>query len=236
MIFCCFASFAQFRLKGTVFDSSRTYPMEAVTVISSSGKATITDANGRYSIEVTEKDSVWFSYLGKATVKYAVARIHNSEQFDIALHINIPVLKEVIVKPRNYRLDSLQNRQDYARGFNFQRPDFESMTSIGPHGAGIDINELIRLFQFRKNRSMASLRERLVQQERDKYIDYRFSKAVVQRLTGLTGAERDSFMLRCRPSYEFCLMTNDYQFQSYIKDCFENYRQQKSSTAIKKED
>lgn len=217
-------------------DSSRTYPMEAVTVISSSGKATITDVNGRYAIEVTEKDSVWFSYLGKATVKYAVAKIYNSEQFDVALHINIPVLKEVIVRPRNYRLDSLQNRQDYAKGFSFQRPNFESMTSIGPHGAGIDINELIRLFQFRKNRSMASFRERLMQQERDKYIDYRFSKAVVQRLTGLTGVERDSFMLRCRPSYEFCLMTNDYQFQSYIKNCYEEYRQEKSGTAIRKED
>lgn len=210
--------------------------MEAVTVISSAGKGTITDSKGHYTIEVTEKDSVWFSYLGKPTVKYAVAKIYDASQFDVALHINIPVLKEVFVKRRNYRLDSLQNREDYAKGFNFQRPNVESLTSIGPLGAGIDINELIRVFQFRRNRSMESFRQRLMQQERDKYVDYRFNKALVQRLTGLTGIERDSFMLRCRPTYEFCLMTNDYQFQSFIKNCFENYQQQKNSTAIKKED
>lgn len=207
----------QFKLKGTVYDSTKNYPLELVSVLTTSGRGTHTDAWGNYQIEVTEKDSVWFSYLNKPTIKYAVSKIVNNEQFDIALHVNIPVLKEVIVRPRSYRLDSLQNRIDYAKGFNFRRPNVESMTSIGPQSAGIDINELIRVFQFRKNRSMEAFRERLLQQERDKYVDHRFNKALVIRLTALRGSALDSFMQMYRPSYEFTIRTPEYDFQLYIK-------------------
>lgn len=210
--------------------------MEAVTVITSSGKGTVTNSEGHYEIEVNEKDSVWFSYLGKPTIRYAVAKIFDAEHFDISLHINIPVLKEVIVRRRNYRLDSIQNRLDYEKAFNFRRPNFESMTSIGPMGAGIDIEELIKLFQFRKNRSMEGFRERLLQQERDKYIDYKFNKALVRRLTALNGAELDSFMAHYRPSYEFILMTTEYDFQLYIKKAFSEFRQRKNFSATKKEE
>src|SRR5687767_11822076 len=209
--------------------------MEAVTVITSSGKGTITNAEGYYEIEVNEKDSVWFSYLGKPTVKYPVSKIFDAEHFDLALHVNIPILKEVVIRRRNYRLDSIQNRLDYEKAFNFRRPNLESMTSIGPMGAGIDINELIKLFQFRKNRRMEGFRERLMQQERDKYIDYKFNKALVRRLTALAGAELDSFMAKYRPSYEFLLVTPEYDFQLYIKKAFSEFRQKKNFSVTKKE-
>lgn len=222
-LFSAFNGHTQFKLKGTVYDSSRNYPLELVSVLTTSGKGTVTDSWGNYVIEVNEKDSVWFSYLNKPTIKYAVKKILNADQFDIALHVNIPILKEVIVRPRNYRMDSLQNRLDYAKAFNFRRPNVESMTSIGPNGAGIDINELIRVFQFRKNRSMEAFRERLLQQEREKYIDYRFNKALVRRLTNLTGEALDSFMVIYRPTYEFVMLTPEYEYQLYIRKSYAEF-------------
>lgn len=214
---------AQYKIQGSVYDSSRTYPLEAVSVLSTSGRGTITDGNGFYQIEVGEKDSIYFSYLGKPTVKFPVARIVNPTQFDLALRVPVSVLKEVKVTPRNYKLDSIQNRKDYQKIFDFKRPNVESMTSIGPMGAGIDINELIRLFQFRKNKSTMRFQQRLLQQERDKAIDNRFNKALVTRLTGLTGDERQRFMLLFRPEYEFVLYASDYNFGAYIKQAFEQF-------------
>ena len=104
-----------YKIKGVVYDSSRNYPMELVSVLSTSGTGTVTNADGYYEIEVTEKDSIWFSYLNKPTVKFPVMRIGNPMQFDISLQVNVPVMKEVKILPRNYRLDSLRNRQDYAK-------------------------------------------------------------------------------------------------------------------------
>ena len=67
----------QYKIKGTVYDSSNNYVIQFVTVQSSSGKGTMTDANGYYEIEVAEKDSIWFSYLNKPTVKFPVLKIAN---------------------------------------------------------------------------------------------------------------------------------------------------------------
>jgi hypothetical protein len=204
------------------------YALESVSVISSGGRGAVTDSNGHYKINVGEKDSIWFSYLGKPTKKFPVLKITDVNQFDIALQINIPTLSEVRIRPRNYRQDSLQNRLDYARIFNFHRPNLESMTSIGPSGAGIDINELIRLFQFQKNKSSVRFQERLLQQEQDKFIDHRYTKGLVRRLTNLTDAELDKFMTLYRPSYEYTLYASDYDFQLYIKTMYEQYSKRKA--------
>jgi len=221
--FFSMAAQAQYKVQGNIYDSSRTYPLEGVSVMSTSGKGTTTNAAGFYQIDVGAKDSIWFSYLGKPTIKYPVAKIINTLQFDLALRVPVDVLKEVVVKPRNYRQDSLQNRQDYEKIFNFRKPNLESMTSIGPNGAGIDVNELIRLFQFRKNKSTLRFQQRLLEQEQEKYIDYRFSKALVRRLTGLSGEALEKFMLEYRPTYEFTLLSSDYDFQSYIKEAYKKF-------------
>jgi hypothetical protein len=70
---------------------------------------------------------------------------------------------------------------------------------------------------------MLRFQERLLEQERDKFIDHRFSKQLVRRLTNLTDEKLDSFMVLYRPSYQFTLVTSDYEFQSYIKICYEQF-------------
>jgi len=204
--------------------------------LTTSGKGTSTDVYGRYEIDVKETDSVWFSYLNKPTIKYPVRKIFDNSNFDIALHINVPVLKEVIVKPRNYKLDSLRNRLDYAKAFNWEKPSLKA-GSVGGYGAamGFDLDEIIRMFQFRKNKSSASFKERLLQEEREKFVDHRFNKALVLRLTGLIAEERDSFMVWCRPTYEMCLYTSDYDFQFFVKKCYEAYKLKKSNAWLRKE-
>ena len=155
---------AQYKVKGTVFDSSRLYRIEAVSVMSTGGHITTTDSMGRYTINVGEKDSVWFSYLGKPTPKYPVLKIADVNQFDIALQLKTNVMAEVKIRSRSYKMDSIQNRKDYAKIFNYQKVSVASMTSIGPTGAGIDLDELIRLFQFRKNKATLKFQQRLLEQ------------------------------------------------------------------------
>jgi len=212
-----------FKIKGTVYDSSRTYPIELVTVMSTSGKGTVTNSDGRYEIEVTDKDSVWFSYLNKPTVKFPVLKIANPFSFDISLKVSIPVLKEVRIKPRNYRQDSIQNREDYAKVFEYRKPGLRPATPQYGAGMGFDLDEIINVFRFKRNKSMAAFQQRLLVQERDKFVDHRFNKALVRRLTSLNGNELDSFMLVYRPPYEFALLTSDYDFQEYIKEAYRRY-------------
>ena len=211
-----------YTIRGMVYDSSRNYPLEAVSVLSTSGKGTVTNADGYYEIEVTEKDSIWFSYLNKPTIKFPVLKIYSPLSFDISLQVNVPTLKEVKIRPRNYKQDSIQNRVDYAKIFNYEKPKIRP--SITGMGVGFDLDEIINMFRFKRNRSLASFQRRLVLDEQDKFIDHRFNKALVRRLTLLDGGELDSFMRIYRPSFTFTKMAGEYDFQYYIKTAFFRYK------------
>jgi hypothetical protein len=200
--------------------------MELVSVLSTAGGGTVTNKSGEYEISVSETDSIWFSYLNKPTVKFPVKKILTPFNFDISLQVSVTELKEVRIMPRNYRQDSLQNREDYAKIFNFRKPGLRTVTPQSQYGAavGFDVNEIINAFRFRRNRSILSFQKRLVSQEQEKFVDHRFSKALVRRLTAADGEELDNFMQVYRPPYFFAIAAAEYDFQKYIKDSYDRFK------------
>ena len=211
--------YAQLTVTGTVFDSSKRNYVENVQVESTSGKITRTDSMGHYKISITEKDSLTFIYKNKPTQKFAVKDIASLTQFDISLGITVKggyrTLKEVIVFARSYREDSMENRQTYADVYNYHKPTIR--TSISPGGAvGADVNEIINMFRFKRNKHLKAFQARLEQQEQDHFVSYRFNRNFVRRITGLQGTELDTFMVRYLPTYEFASTADEVTFNRYI--------------------
>ncbi len=218
-------------IKGRVFDISARRPLEAVAVISTSGKGTTTDSLGRYELRVSVKDSIWFSMIGKSTMKYPVDTISNTESFDVMIHVRSFDLPEVKVRNSYYKLDSIQNRKDYAKFFDFKKPGLRLSENPGynPNGltVGFDLDEIINMFRFKRNKSLASLQQRLLQQEEDKYIDHRFSKAFVRKITKLNNQELDEFMKDYRPDYEMVQRMNELELGYFIEKNFEEFKTKK---------
>jgi hypothetical protein len=232
---------AQLTVTGTVFDYSRRNYVENVKVESAGGKFTRTDSMGRYKISVTENDSLTFIYQNKPTQKFAVKDMASLTQFDISLGVTVKggyrTLKEVIVFARSYRQDSMENRRTYADVYNYRKPTIR--TSISPDGAvGADVNEIINMFRFRRNKHLKAFQARLEQQEQDHFVSYRFNKNFVRRITGLQGADLDSFMVRYLPTYEFASTADEVTFNKYILNssyAFKIELLQKQNAAAKKE-
>lgn len=220
-------------VSGTISDYFSKKPLDAVSVQTSSGNFTISDSLGAYKINITKTDSIWFTYLNKQTKKYPADTILHPENFDIALYVDVRWLPEVKVATRNYKSDSLENRETYANVFNFRKPGLrlsESNPSTyvpGSLTAGFDLDEIINAFRFRRNRQLLSFQERLIQEEHDKYIDHRYTKYLAKKLTGLDGQELNYFMNYYRPSYEEVLALNDLELGYYIEQCYKNYRRKK---------
>lgn len=218
---------AQVLVQGRVFDISKRTPLESVAVMTSSGRGTITDSLGRYSLNAKETDTIFFSYIGKNTNKFLVREITDPLNFDISLHVAAHELPGVTVRTRNYLLDSIQNRKDYAKVFNYRKPSLSIVSNPnftpGGVGAAFDLDAIINMFRVKYNRRMESLQRRLLQQEQDKYIDKRFTKWFVTKLTGAKGAALDSFMLFYRPSYDMLLNLNDLEFGLYIQACYRQF-------------
>src|SRR2546421_2050809 len=226
---------AQVKISGTVYDVSRLRPLQSVSVLSTSGHGTVTDSTGRYTITASESDSIYFSYLNKPTAKFPVKAIPNIFAFDISLHVPVADLPVVKVKLPNYHMDSLQNRRDYEKIFNYRKPGLGLATSPGGAGVGLDLDEFINIFRFRHNKRMLAFQHRLEQEEQDKFIDHRFTKATARKITGLNGDSLNLFMKQYRPSYEFTQMSNDYEFLEYIKLAGAAFREQTTEARLRRD-
>lgn len=230
---------AQLTISGTVLDKGKINLVPDVKVVSTGGMFSMTDSMGRYTIPVKEGDSLYFVYNNKPTQKFPVNKITNPVQFDVSIHLFVnskySVLKEVVVFSKTYRQDSLENRTTYADVFEYKKPGLS--TSITPGGAvGADVNELINIFRFRRNKRLKSFQNRLEEQEKERYVNYRFNKLTVGRITGLKSPQVDSFLVWYRPSYQFAAAADVIAFNQYILNAFYHFQKWGFVDPAKKQD
>jgi len=211
------AALGQVPINGTVYDKSMMYGMRGVSVMGASGAGAITDSLGHYHIKLAVGDSIYFSYLGRATSKFPVKDIPLGFPFDMSLEVAVDSLPSVFVRSANYREDSLQNRREYKKIFDYEADYLTSMKS-NKRGAGIGVGlDLDLLLDGKKNRRMLAFQQRLEEEEKDKYIDHRFTRSIVKRITGLQPPALDTFMRQYRPSYDFIqACETEYEFYRYI--------------------
>ena len=202
-----------------MFDSTKLYVVPGVNVTSTSGLVTTTDSLGAYHINASKGDSISFFYKGKSTVKFPVETIGNYNAFDISLRVKIrdkyKLLKGVTVFADTYRRDSIENRMSYAKIFNLENPTLRSNYEPGA-AAGLDLDQLIGIFQFEKNKQNLAFQRRLVDEEQDRYVNYRFSSKVIKRITGLSGDTLTKYKKLYRPSYLFVISSTLPEFYQYI--------------------
>ena len=214
---------SQVWLTGKVYDSTRMVSIPFVKITSKKGLITYTDSIGRYGMSIDKQDSISFTYKGKSTSFFPVSTIRYPAGFDIALQVTVQdryqTLKEVVVIAKSYRQDSAENRERYNKIFNFENSGLQ-LTSSG----NLDPNSLIGIFKFRKNKTMRSFRNRLIEEEQQKFISSRFTKGLVRQITSLPEKDIERFMLLWRPPYELVAFTEEYQFHQYILDASKYFR------------
>lgn len=221
---------AQVWLTGRVYDSTRMVTIPSVKISTKQGLVTYTDSLGKYGLNVDKSDSVNFTYMGKSTQFFPVSSIRYPAGFDIALQVVVQdryrTLKEVVVIGKTYKQDSIENREKYRKVFEFGGGGLQ-ISETGTMGGvpGLDLGSLIDVFRFRKNKTMKSLQNRLIEEEQQKFIDSRFTKALVKQLTGLEGRDLDRFMALWRPSYELIAYNEEYMYYQYIVDAAKYFKQ-----------
>lgn len=208
---------SQIWITGKVYDSTRMVAIPFVKVTSTKGVVTFTDSIGRYGMTVDKKDSIQFTYRGKSTNYFPVKDVRYPSGFDISLQVTVQdryqTLKEVVVIGKSYKQDSVENREKYKSVFEFEGGGLQ-VTSQG----NLDPISLINAFKFRRNKSMRSFRNRLIEEEQEKFVTSRFTKALVKQITGMSDRDIDRFMLLWRPPYELVAFTQEYEFHQYILD------------------
>jgi hypothetical protein len=181
------------------------------------------DMGGNFRIPATKGDTILFTsagYLPDTTIvndwMFAEA-----DGYSVYLTPNMVELPSVRVGDQtNYQLDSIKRKEDYAWLDKVHRVKLAGGKRWSD-GVGVSFSPLSYFYSGEVQRR--KLRRRLKQEEIDYYIDSKFPRAYVARITGLQGDSLQTFMIRYRPSYKFCRKASNEDMLFYINDSLKKY-------------
>ncbi|HMN33580.1 MAG TPA: hypothetical protein PKA54_09415 [Chitinophagaceae bacterium] len=206
---------AQSLIKGEVRDYSNDSLISNANVKNIYTKQGMTIQNdGLFSIYVRSGELIEFTKIGYETVR---VRIHNEKEpsyYRIVLMKKPIELREVDIrgKPIEYKADSIRYRKVYDIVLRKESKGEVNMSSM----------PLAMLSK--KNREEWAFQQMYEKWEEDKYIDYVFNDKLVKKITYLEGDELKDFMKKYRPSYDFLRTVSDYEYLSYVKNCYYDFK------------
>lgn len=224
------AAFAQQELYGKVVKRGGTEILPGVTVFNvSRDKYNQTDMGGNFKITATAGDTLLFSSVGYRPDTIIVVPYMFDENYIVPLTPNVVTLARVEVdEMTNYEQDSLKRRESY--GFILDRPHTKLVNKKKPGDApGFSFSPIGRFSAAERHKR--DFEKKLEEQEKDYYIDYKFSPGRVAQLTRLKGDSLHEFMLRYRPSYDFCRNATSKDILLYINEKLTEYKKSKGIPA-----
>jgi len=187
------------------------------------GRHNVSDMGGNYKIPASPGDTIIFSSAGYVPDTVIVAGYMLDENYLVALWPNVTRLQTVVVdETHNYQIDSLQRREEYRFILDKKHPVKLWNEKRAADGPGFSFSP-IGYFS-KRERQKRRLKQRLQQQEEDYYIDSRFPVARVAQLTRLSGDSLRTFMVRYRPTYQFCRGASSQDMFMYINDRVREFR------------
>ncbi|HEY0245776.1 MAG TPA: hypothetical protein VGC01_09450 [Mucilaginibacter sp.] len=234
----CGHVFAQ-RLNGIVIDKATGQPVPNA-IIKKGFYTQVSSSYGEFSLPVARfGDTIRISSMGYKPYNLLIGMAHK-DTIHVYLEPNSIILNDVnINRQRNHQLDSINNRKEFAKIFahktpgvmdafikidpNIYRPnDYINSTNSTTSIAGLNLLSVFNLFGKNKT-SESKLHELALQDEEATYLDRRFSKQRVNKLTGLQGDTLQKFVDRFRPSMSALKAMSDYELLIFIKQCYELY-------------
>jgi hypothetical protein len=219
-------AFSQRLLTGRVHPGSGAEVIPSVSVINRTQKKTnISDIGGNYRIPANPGDTVIFSSAGykSDTAFVSTWMFEEKDGYQVYLEPNLVMLPTFRVgQLSNYQLDSVKRKEEYAWLYPVH-PRTLAGNETAQYGFGIVLSP-VDYFSAKETRRR-KLRRRLGEQEKDYYIDSRFPPPYVVAVTGLRSDSLKTFLVRYRPSYDFCRKARNEDIFLYINESVKKYRQ-----------
>ena len=210
---------AQIVLKGTIVDSAKRNTINSVRVENlSTHQGDYSNADGFFSIEGKEGDYIIFSYLGfNNKVIRLNSSLNNSNQI-VKMSIKTVGLKGVTINqgPTQYQTDSAKRADIYKDAFDYT----QTKSAMSP------ITSLYQVFS-KKHKNMRHFQDQIVDIEKQKFIDTRYSEELTAQMTGLKEEALIKFMQAYPMEVDFARAASDLEIKMWIKYNFQEYSKKK---------
>jgi carboxypeptidase-like protein len=218
-----FTGFAQQFLTGNVHKKESPETLNSVSIYNQNQrKHSLSDEKGNYRIIAQPGDIVIFSCVGYHADTIAITDKILSAAFPVSMDLRPVSLEAVTVgNLSNYQLDSLERRQVYGWIYA-QEPQPVVEPQRQGDGVGVELNVIPHGSS--EVRQRLKLKKRIIREEQQYYVNFRFSADYISQLTHLEGDSLRQFMLRYRPTYDFCRNAANVDILVYINDSFKKFK------------
>ncbi|MBS1589347.1 MAG: carboxypeptidase-like regulatory domain-containing protein [Bacteroidetes bacterium] len=195
-------------LRGRVLDGDNKKPLPTVSVYNAKTQQYVfTNALGYFSLEAKPGDLISFSLSGYRIQTKSVAEL-NAEMFIDLFKLSY-VLDEFVYRPKYsaYQLDSMERKSTYANALS-QRRTGNIMSPVTFLAERLSKTSKQR-YRFQKNFNYW---------EDEKFIESRYSPAMVKLLTSLRGDTVAYFMNANPMPYDFARAASDLEIKMWIRE------------------
>jgi hypothetical protein len=227
-------------IKGTILREDSLSPIYGAVIFNrNSLLGTLSNKLGNFKMRVKTGDTIQITHLGFIShfIVFNNANISPDERLNIIMKIRSYELPEIDV--RRYRIrDRKQPTVTMRRTDNitydagpirFQSDGAYYLNPWSAAGAnsmampsfGIPIGDWNAA---KREKQYAKVREEEAKDKKKKFISRKYSRDLVNRLTGLKGNELENFMNFCRPSEDIIMRINEYDLTNYILQCYDKFK------------
>lgn len=226
-------------INGMVRDAVTRLPITNAQVISATNTI-LTTNTGQFNISKLKiGETIVIRMMGYETTELTIGGKMLTDSVFIYLKQDVIALKEIMVKTnRNYKLDSINLRKEYAKVFTYKGPGFTDMfikrdpgyrspfAHVNPNSTAslvsLNVRQVVSVLTKKKEQT-TKLKKMLLKDEDAAYVDHVFSKDKIVKLTGLIGDSLITFMDQYRPSIATLKKMTEYELNIYIKKSYKEF-------------
>ena len=211
-------------LTGKVYKKETTEVLVSVSIYNISRRLhELSEESGSYRVQVAPGERVIFSSVGYQADTLTVTPDMLLGTYPVYLEPKVQTLQSVTVGSQsNYQVDSIARRNEYSWVYDHGSVARLEKDRKGADGVGANID------LFKKGSSADQQRERLkkrlIKEEQEYYIDSRYNKEYIARLTHLQGDSLVKFVAQYRPTYDYCRKAATVDILVFISDNIKKFR------------
>jgi hypothetical protein len=219
----CLNANAQQFLTGKIYKANSTEHLVSVSIHNiTQQRYDLSEEDGSYRIQAAPGDHISFSSVGYKTDTVTITASLLTAAYPVYLDVRPQTLQAVRVgQYSNYQLDSMDRRKEYAWVYEHENTPHVAKDRQGSDGVGVTLNIFRNTSSAAKQR--IKLEKRLQKEEEEYYVDSRYNKDYVTKITKLKGDSLADFMRKYRPSYEYCRKAANVDILVYINDSYKQY-------------
>lgn len=124
-----------------------------------------------------------------------------------------------------------KNLKDYK--YMLDKGSSKDLLNMSNNGVGLGIDAIYNLLS-RQGRNARHLQSILEKDYREAIIDYRYNTDYVSSVLSNNNIDIKDFMLQYRPTYQFVLTANDYDFVQFIQKSYQSYQRNPAAFRLPK--